>query len=139
MFKTQPILPYLKSLITLNQYATVETPELMKIFFSSAFPDSMAREIHPKLDKFKFVTGPLGFFKPFVDPSKIKCPMIVIGAKEDKALPENLKTVSETAEAYGVGFDMIGGVGHEIMLDLKWEDAANVVFNRIQEKIINNK
>ncbi len=117
-----------------------ETPELMKkAFFSSAFPDSMAREIHPRFEKFEFITGPLELAKPFVDPSKIKCPMIVIGIEEDNALPENLKVISETAEAYGVGFDMIRGAGHEIMLDLTWEDAVNVIFNRIQERIINKK
>jgi len=136
----RPILPSLKSLVTLNQYAMYETPELMKkAFFSSAFPDSMAREIHPRFEKFEFITGPLELAKPFVDPSKIKCPMIVIGIEEDNALPENLKVISETAEAYGVGFDMIRGAGHEIMLDLTWEDAVNVIFNRIQERIINKK
>src|SRR4051794_34498360 len=41
---------FLKSLF--NPYLSVSTPELLKEeFFSSAFPYSMAREIHPKLDK----------------------------------------------------------------------------------------
>jgi len=120
-------------LVTLNPYATIETPELMKkAFFSSAFPDSMAREIHPRFEKFEFITGPLGLTKPFVDPSKIKCPMIVIGAGEDNVFSDNLKTITETAEAYGVEFDIIEGAGHEIMLDLPWEDAANVIFKGIQ-------
>jgi len=136
----QPILPFLKALVTLNSYAIIETPKLMKkAFFSSAFPDSMAREIHPRLENFEFITGLLEFSKFFVDPTKIKCPMIVIGAEEDNAIPENVKTISETAKAYGVGFDMIRGAGHEIMLDLTWENAANVTRNRIQERILNKK
>src|SRR4051812_33598435 len=92
----------IKALLTLNPYLTIETPELMKkAFFSSAFPDSMAREIHPKLDKTCSVIGLFELLKPYVDYTKIKCPMIVIGAGED-ALADNLKHIEETAEAYGV-------------------------------------
>jgi len=58
--------------------------------------------------------------------------MIVIGAGEDNVFSDNLKTITETAEAYGVEFDIIEGAGHEIMLDLPWEDAANVIFKGIQ-------
>ncbi len=135
ILSNRPILPLLKALVTLNLYAVIETPELMKgVFFSSAYPDAMAREIHPKFEKSETINGLFELGKPFTDPSKIKCPIIVIGAEED-TIPENLKVISETAEAYGVGFDMIGGAGHAVMLDLTWEDAANVIFNRIQERI----
>ncbi|CAG8723919.1 10389_t:CDS:2, partial [Funneliformis caledonium] len=42
----------LKRSLPLKQYVLVGTPELMKRFsFSKAFPDSMAIDIHPKLDK----------------------------------------------------------------------------------------
>src|SRR4051812_3596361 len=62
----------------------VSTPELLKEeFFSSAFPYSMAREIHSKLDKTFSYAIAYQFLKPYVDPSKIKCPMVVIGAEED--------------------------------------------------------
>ncbi|RIA85102.1 Alpha/Beta hydrolase protein [Glomus cerebriforme] len=129
----------IKSLLTLNPYLYIETPELMKkALFSSAYPDSMAKEIHPKLDKTCSVFAILEFLRPFVDPSKIKCPMIVIGAGED-ALEDNIKHLEEIAEVYGVGYDIIDGSGHEIMLDLKWEFAANVIFDRIQERIVNKK
>src|SRR5438034_11425858 len=69
----------IKALLTFNPYLTIETPELMKkAFFSSEFPDSMAKEIHPKLDKTCSVIAIFEFLKPFVEYSKIKCPMIVI-------------------------------------------------------------
>ncbi|CAG8587620.1 3215_t:CDS:2 [Funneliformis caledonium] len=135
LFSKMPILAVLKSLITLNPYATIETPELMKrATFSKAFPDSMAKDIHPKLDKVSPITALFQIHKPFVDPTKIKCPIIVIGAEEDSLF--DLKVIKETAEAYGVEFDIIGGAAHNIMLDLTWEDSANVIFNRIQEKVI---
>ena len=138
LFSKMPILAVLKSIITLNPYATIETPELMKrATFSKAFPDSMAKDIHPKLDKVTLVTVGIELLKPFVDPSKIKCPMIGIGAEEDKLF--DLKIIKETAETYGVGFDIIGGAAHNIMLDLTWEDAASVIFNRIQEKVVNKE
>jgi alpha-beta hydrolase superfamily lysophospholipase len=128
----------IKALITLNPYLMIETPELMKkAFFSSAFPDSMAKEIHAKLDKNASTIGLLELLtQRYVDYNKIKCPMIVIGAKEDTLEEKHIK---ETADAYGVGYDMIEGSGHEVMLDLKWEDAANVIFNRVQERILNKK
>ncbi|CAI2161999.1 13666_t:CDS:2 [Funneliformis geosporum] len=140
-FLSHPIIPILKALFNLNTYALIETPKLMKrAFFSKAFPDSMAREIHPKLEKFSFIKGAIiKLNKPFVDPSRIKCPMIVIGAEEDKVFIDNLKNVSEIAKAYGVGFDIIKGAAHHIMLDLTWEDAANVIFDRIHEKIWERK
>ncbi|CAG8476150.1 13517_t:CDS:2 [Funneliformis caledonium] len=138
MFSNTPILAILKALFTLNPYALIGTPELMKRFsFSKAFPDSMAKDIHPKLKKVSFITVWNELLKPFVEPSKIKCPMIVIGAEEDKLF--DLKIIKETAEAYGVGFDIIGGAAHNIMLDLTWEDAASVTFNRIQEKVVNKE
>ncbi|GBC06254.1 hypothetical protein RclHR1_06710004 [Rhizophagus clarus] len=136
---SKPDWPTIKALITLNPYAAIGTPELMKkAFFSSAFPDSMAEEIFQKLDKNCSIVGLFEFFSPFVDYKKIKCPMIVIGAGEDASV-DNLKHIEETAEAYGVGYDIIEGSGHEIMLDLKWEEAANVIFDRIQERILNKK
>ncbi|CAI2190460.1 1443_t:CDS:2 [Funneliformis geosporum] len=130
-----PILPILKALITLKPYALIGTPELLKkASFSKAFPDSMAKYIHPKLDKVSFINVLFEIYKPFVDPTKIKCPIIVIGAEEDKLF--DFKVIKETAEAYGVGFDIIEGAGHNITLDLTWEDAARIIFNRIQEKIV---
>ncbi|CAG8606130.1 6732_t:CDS:2 [Funneliformis caledonium] len=134
LYSNIPILVILKSLFTLEPYAAVGTPKLVKRSFSKAFPESMAIELQPKFEKASFVTGLLEVFKSFVDPSIIKCPMIVIGAEEDKVF--GLKTIEETAEAYGVGFDIIGGASHNIMLDLTWEDAANVIFNRIQERVV---
>ncbi|CAI2180260.1 12218_t:CDS:2 [Funneliformis geosporum] len=133
-----PIRAVLKALFTLKPYALVGTPELMKRFsLSKAFPDSMAMDIHPKLEKVSFITAEIELLKPFVDPSTIKCPIIVIGAEEDRLF--GLKTVKETAEAYGVGFDIIEGAAHNIMLDLTWEDAANIIFNRIQENVVNKE
>ncbi|CAI2191657.1 8127_t:CDS:2 [Funneliformis geosporum] len=133
-----PVLPILKALITFKPYAIIGTPELLKkASFSKAFPDSMAKYIHPKLDKVSFINVLFEIYKPFVDPTKIKCPIIVIGAEEDKLF--DFKVIKETAEAYGVGFDIIEGAGHNITLDLTWEDAARVIFNRIQEKIVNKE
>ncbi|CAI2197792.1 10884_t:CDS:1, partial [Funneliformis geosporum] len=106
-------------------------------FIFKAFPDSMAKYIHPKLDKVSFINVYFEIYKLFVDSTKIKCPIIVIGAEEDIIF--DFKVIKETAEAYGIGFDIIEGAAHNIMLDLTWEDAARVIFNRIQEKIVNKE
>ncbi|CAI2164563.1 19516_t:CDS:2 [Funneliformis geosporum] len=132
-----PILAVLKAIFTLEPYAIIESPKYVKrATLSKAFPDSMTRKLQPKLEKASFVTGMFELLKPFVDPSIIKCPMIVIGAEEDKIFDIKGISIKETAEAYGVEFDIIGAASHSIMLDLTWEDAADVIFNRIQEKIV---
>ncbi|CAG8540400.1 11916_t:CDS:2 [Funneliformis caledonium] len=71
--------------------------------------------------------------KPFVDPTIIKCPIIVIGTEKDKAF--DLKIIKETANDYGVGFDIIGGASHSIMLDFTWKNAANIILKGSKKKL----
>ncbi|CAI2191737.1 12731_t:CDS:1, partial [Funneliformis geosporum] len=56
-----------------------------------------------------FITVMLELLKPF-EPTKIKCPIIVFGAEEDKAF--DFKIINETTEAWSVGINIIGGSTH---------------------------
>ncbi|CAI2187410.1 15734_t:CDS:2, partial [Funneliformis geosporum] len=120
-------------------FASTSSPYGYKIstLKHTRFPDSMAIYIHPKLDKVSFITVMLELLKPFVDPTKIKCLIIVISTEEDKTF--DFKIIKETAEAYSVGLNIIGGSAHNIMLDLTWENAASVIFNRIHEIVVNKE
>lgn len=60
-----------------------------------------------------------------IRPSSVSCPVAVIGAENDQIIPPS--EVRETASAYGVEPVILPRLGHTVMVEDYWEDAAEAV------------
>lgn len=69
--------------------------------------------------------GDLVMGAPEVLWSHKRCPLAVIGAKEDQLVPKAM--VDMTAWSYGVKVDWLDGMGHGVMLEQDWVLAAQAL------------
>jgi pimeloyl-ACP methyl ester carboxylesterase len=60
-----------------------------------------------------------------VSPDRISCPVSVIGAENDQIIPPS--EVRETAAEYGVEPVVLPRLGHTVMVEDHWRDAADAV------------
>lgn len=60
-----------------------------------------------------------------VDASKVSCPMLVVGAGEDRITPPEV--TRKIAEKYGADFERYDGFAHMITLEAGWERVARDV------------
>jgi pimeloyl-ACP methyl ester carboxylesterase len=60
-----------------------------------------------------------------VDASRVRCPLLVVAAEDDKFIPA--KTVARVARRYGVPARVMPGHGHMIVLEPGWETLAEIV------------
>jgi pimeloyl-ACP methyl ester carboxylesterase len=60
-----------------------------------------------------------------VDASRVHCPLLVIGASDDKFIPA--KTVARIATRYGVPVRVMAGHGHMIVMEPGWQELAGLV------------
>ncbi|MFP4032589.1 MAG: alpha/beta hydrolase, partial [Desulfococcaceae bacterium] len=65
-----------------------------------------------------------------VRPADISCPVAVIGAENDQIIPPS--EVRETASAYGVEPVILPRLGHTVMVEDYWEDAAEAVAKAVE-------
>jgi pimeloyl-ACP methyl ester carboxylesterase len=61
------------------------------------------------------------------------CPLLVLGAGEDALVSP--KEVELTARAYQVPCEIFPGMGHDMMLDLGWEDVAECMRRWIENSV----
>jgi alpha-beta hydrolase superfamily lysophospholipase len=73
--------------------------------------------------------------KILVDESKVKCPMLVISAKEDRASPT--KMVRKISEKYGSDFKEYQFHAHWIIQEIGWQSVAKDILEWIDKKIKN--
>ena len=61
--------------------------------------------------------------------------MIIIGGEKDCIIP--IDVVEKLGKTYGgIKVNIVRDVAHDVMLEVKWEDAAMVILKRIQEKLL---
>lgn len=62
---------------------------------------------------------------PLVEKPRAAAPVLVVGGGEDIVVDQ--EGVRETAEFYGVEPVILPAAAHDLMLDLRWEEAARVL------------
>ncbi len=55
-------------------------------------------------------------------PTQIRDPLFIIGAAQDAIFPS--REIRDTAEDYGTTATIFEGIGHDMMLDTRWEEVA---------------
>lgn len=88
--------------------------------------------IHPELDSYTaFLQMNLGMPELFFKKSSV--PISVIGATKDRIVPKN--TVELTAITYGVKPLWLEGLGHCVMLETTWLEAAEMIKKELDKML----
>lgn len=123
----------MRVILTMYLYPIVETPELAKeALFSKDIPEEALRKYHKRLQN--------GSFRAYLDllglnlvrPKRVKTPMLVIAAGNDTVIP--LKAVQKTARVYGTEAVVLPGIAHDVMLESKWQTAADAISDWLETK-----
>ncbi len=110
----------------------IETPELAKAhFFSDDLPqaalDEYFAQLHGESFRVLFDTLLLNLPRPKrIKPTK----MLVLGGEKDTLF--SVKSVQKTARAYGTEAVIIPDMAHDMMLEPKWQTAADEIVKWVQ-------
>lgn len=122
----------LKGTVKLSAYPIVETPELAHAhFFSAHMPKSEVAEYHAMLhdESFQILFDTLLFNLP--KPEKVNRPLLVLGAENDTIF--SVESVQKTAESYGTEAVIIPDMAHDMMLESRWQEAADHIVHWVRE------
>jgi pimeloyl-ACP methyl ester carboxylesterase len=126
----------LKSLFTFSLSPFVSKPRLVKkFFFSAGTPKEIVETYQPKMqDESVLVLIDMTFFSQ-IRPQQVRkrhpqLPIHVIGASNDGVLSRSIYEI--TAKCYQTQADFIPDVGHDIMLEPKWQVAADNILDWIK-------
>lgn len=117
---------FLKMWLTLDPGALFSTPDLCRrLLFSPETSDEAVRRCADRvgsesLRSWLEMLGPA----PHADPIR-RTPMLVLGAGGDSLIPE--AGLRATAEAYGAELTMVPHMGHDMMLEDNWSEAAEAM------------
>jgi len=90
--------------------------------FSDRLSDDKLGEYHERMqaESFRAYLDMIGFDLP--QPQKVRTPMLVLGAIEDRMIAQS--EVIATAMAYHTSAEFFPAIGHAMMLDVGWETVA---------------
>ena len=130
--KTSPSF-YPESLLLLNPWYFVSTPALAKDYlFSDDFPDDKFLEYYPYIQTESFRMALEAAFLKLPRPGKVKTPLLVLGAENDRVF-----TVSEhrkTARAYKTQAILYPGMAHDMMLERDWKVVADQILSWLDSR-----
>ena len=67
-----------------------------------------------------------------VDEAEVKCPMLVVGAEEDRITPASV--VRKVAKKYGADYKEFTGHAHWVLGEPNWQEVADYVAEWLEEK-----
>lgn len=103
-----------------------ETPAVMRrAFFAPDMPPEQAEVYWRRMQPESWMHGDVTQVAPTKPPHPAAMPMLVICGALDRVFPPAVQQI--TAGYYQAEIRVIEGVGHELMLDVQWERAADVI------------
>ncbi len=118
--------PFMKFLLTRRGKAMISGQNLAKsLFFSPDIPDAQFVDYYGKLQDESYtalieIAGGLGW-----KPLKGSPPLLVVEAGRDAVIPR--KRLEETARLYGTKVVRVDDVAHDLMIDVRWRQVADLV------------
>lgn len=132
-------LAFLKSSLTLRLWPLVESPRVARdLLFSEETPGDEVRRHHARLQDEAYL-GYLEMNGVVVPrPERVRArtpglPVLVIGAERDGIFTHD--EVRRTARAYGTEAVLIAGSGHDLMLDVRWEEVASRIDAWLRDRV----
>lgn len=123
--------------LTLSLLPVIATPQLAReAFFSPDFPEEELMVYWRQMQEESY--------RAFLDmvvldlphPSRVKTPLLVLGAERDHML--NLRELTATARAYHTHAEIIPGVAHNSMLEQAWQRVAERILSWLTERELQN-
>jgi alpha-beta hydrolase superfamily lysophospholipase len=104
----------------------VGTPALAReMLFTPETPADIVEAAFPRLQDESFRAYLDQMFFALPRPTRIRTPMLVLGGELDRTF--TVGEVRATARAYGAEAEIFDGMGHDLMLDVGWEQVADRV------------
>ena len=117
----------LKVLSTMSLYPVIGTPELAReAFFSENISTAKLETYYKKLQDESF-RGFLEMIFCLPKPNKVRDPILLIGAMNDMIFSQG--QMEATANAYHSTAQMLSNTAHDVMLEDRWKDAADIILN----------
>ena len=116
----------LKVLLTREPLTLFATPERCRRFlFSADLPEADVRRYAARMEPESFRSW-LEMLGPAPDAASIRgTPMLIVGGAGDRLVPE--AALRATADDYGADLAMIPDMPHDLMLDVRWQEAAQAI------------
>ncbi len=124
LLMTRP-LDFVRANLALDLYHLVRTPELAgALFYSPQMPAEEANGYWKKLnnESFRAFLDMLGLAAPRASKADPALPKWVVGGELDAIFPP--KIVERTARDYNTSAKIYPGMGHNLMVDVGWEQVA---------------
>lgn len=132
LFRRRPWL-VIRAIGTMRLYPVVETPEIAREnLFSEDFSEELLLKYQKQMqdESFRAYLDEMGL--NLVQPTRVKTPILVIGAKDDTVIP--VSSIHKTAHAYHTESIIIPDLAHDAMLDTNWQMAADHIMGWLNEK-----
>jgi pimeloyl-ACP methyl ester carboxylesterase len=116
--------PMIKSTLLLDPYWLVGSVELThNAFFSPDMPRTQVEKYFERIQSESFRIIFDGVLLNLPRPSRVKTPVFVLGAANDRVF--TLAEQEDTARAYGTKAEILPNIAHDIMLEKEWQKAAD--------------
>jgi pimeloyl-ACP methyl ester carboxylesterase len=118
--------------LTLSLFPMVRTPALAREYFFT--PDTPQETVDRCLERLQDESYPAFLDTIFRTPrpARVRTPMLVLGAERDSLF--TVAEVRRTAAAYRTDAEIISGIGHDMMLDERWQLVADRIDAWIRER-----
>lgn len=125
--------PFLKVNFRLRLYPLVETAELAHaLLFSANMPLTQVQRHWQRLQDESYATFLDMLLLDTPQPHRVKTPLLIIGGQNDRIiLPYEIEA---TARAYQTEAVMLPDLAHDIMLEEKWQTAADTILAWLQTR-----
>lgn len=123
----------LRALLMMNPWYFVSTPALAKDYlFSDDYPDAKFLQYYPYIqsESFRMALEAAMFNLP--RPRKIKTPLLVLGAKNDRVF--SVAEQQKTARAYKTEAILYPHMAHDMMLEQGWRSVADQILSWLNSK-----
>ncbi len=116
--------PFLKANVELRLGPMVATPDLARhLFFSQAAPDSDVIRFQRRLQDESYLAYLDMVVLDLVRTKRVaSVPTLVLGAEHDAIVSE--REIRRTGAVYGTEAEIFAGMGHDMMLEPRWQDVA---------------
>jgi alpha-beta hydrolase superfamily lysophospholipase len=124
---------FLRANLTMSLWPIMESPEAVhEALLPPSFAPAEVSAVHARLQDESYRAF-LGMLRPGVDLSRIRVPVLVIGAGADRMFTAD--EIEATARALGTEAEFIPGAAHDLMLDPAWERVAARIVEWIGDRL----
>ena len=124
-----------KTLLLMNPWYIVSTPALAKdYFFSDDFPDDKFLDYYRYIQNESFRMAVETTFFVFPRPKRIKTPVLVLGAENDRVF--TLSEEQKTARDYKTEAIFYSDMAHNMMLERGWNAVADKILNWLNSHLL---